>query len=63
MRVALPNTIPAVHDWFRSITALGVSFAGVLAVTLMLAALIVSAPPVVPQPSDAAGPLPAASAG
>jgi len=62
MRSPLFNTIPAVNDWFRSITALGAAFASVLAVTLIVAALIVSAPPVVPQPSDAAQPLPAPSA-
>lgn len=49
------------NDWFRSITALGAAFAGVVVVTLGLAALIVSAPAVLPQPSDAAGPNPAAS--
>ena len=49
-------------DWFRSITALGAAFAGVVVVTLILAALIVSGPPVLPQPSDVAGPLPQASA-
>lgn len=47
-------------DWFRSITALGAAFGGVVVVTLALAALIVSGPTVVPQPSDAAGPVPAA---
>jgi hypothetical protein len=51
-----------VSDWFRSITALGAAFAGVVVVTLALAALIVSGPTVVPQPSDAAGPFPAVSA-
>jgi hypothetical protein len=51
-----------VNDWFRSITALGAAFASVVVVTLALAMLIVSAPAVVPQPSDAVGPLPAASA-
>ena len=49
-------------DWFRSITALGAAFASVVVATLALAALIVSGPTVVPQPSDAAGPVPAASA-
>ena len=49
-------------DWFRSITALGAAFASVVLVTLALAALIVSVPTVVPQPSGAVGPLPAASA-
>ena len=48
-------------DWFRSVTALGAAFASVVAVTLALAALIVSGPAVVLQPSDAAGPVPAAS--
>jgi hypothetical protein len=51
-----------VNDWFRSITALGAAFGSVVVVTLALAALIVSGPAVVPQPSDAAGPVPAASA-
>ena len=50
------------HEWFRSITALGAAFASVVVLTVALAALIVSAPAVPPQPSDAAGPLPAASA-
>jgi hypothetical protein len=49
-----------VSDWFRSITALGAAFASVMMVTLALAALIVSGPTVVPQPSDAPGPVPAA---
>lgn len=49
-------------DWFRSITALGAAFAGVVVVTLALAALIVSGPPAIPQPSDVAGPMPGASA-
>ena len=49
-------------DWFRSITALGAAFAGVVVVTLALAALIVSGPAVLPQPSDVAGPAPAATA-
>lgn len=49
------------NDWFRSVTALGAAFTGVVVVTLALAALIVSGPAVVPQPSEAAGPVPAAS--
>jgi hypothetical protein len=56
------NTIPRVSDWFRSITALGTAFAGVVMVTLGLATLIVSGPAVLPQPSDVAGPAPAPSA-
>jgi hypothetical protein len=51
-----------VSDWFRSITALGAAFAGVVIATLALAALIVSGPTSVPQPSDAAGPGPLATA-
>jgi hypothetical protein len=51
-----------VSDWFRSITALGAAFSSVVVVTLALAALIVSGPTVVPQPGEAAGPVPAASA-
>jgi hypothetical protein len=47
-----------VSDWFRSITVLGTAFAGVVVATLALAALIVSGPTSVPQPSDAAGPGP-----
>jgi hypothetical protein len=61
MRPPSFNTIPPVSDWFRSIGALGAAFTGVVAMTLVLAALIVSAPTVVPQPSDAAGPIPEAS--
>lgn len=49
-------------DWFRSITALGAAFAGVVVATLALAALIVSGPTMVPQPSDVADPGPAATA-
>jgi hypothetical protein len=50
-----------VSDWFRSITALGTAFAGVVLLTLGLATLIVSGPVPPPQASDVAGPLPAAS--
>ena len=42
--------------------ALGATFTSVVVVTLAMAALIVSGPAVVPQPSGAVGPGPAASA-
>lgn len=47
-------------DWFRSITALGAAFAGVVMATLALAALIVSGPTGMPQASGAAEPSPGA---
>ncbi len=49
----LPNILSPMNDWFRSLTALGAGFMGVVACTLGLAMVIVPDPAVSSQTSDA----------